>query len=71
MGYTMKTARYRYTEWLNQTTGALIAAELYDHKADPQENVNAAGRAENKELVARLSAQLRAGWRAALPAKTR
>ncbi len=71
MGYTMKTARYRYTEWLNQTTGALIAAELYDHKADPQENVNAAERAENKELVARLSAKLRAGWRAALPAKTR
>jgi iduronate 2-sulfatase len=71
MGYTMKTARHRYTEWLNQATGALIAAELYDHQQDPQENVNVAGRAEHKELVAQLSAQLKAGWRAALPGKTK
>ena len=69
MGYTMKTARYRYTEWQREG-GEVIARELYDHKEDPQENVNIAGRPEHKELVARLSAQLQAGWRAALPAQS-
>ena len=69
MGYTMKTARYRYTEWQREG-GEVIARELYDHKQDPQENVNIAGRPEHKELVSRLSAQLQAGWRAALPTQS-
>jgi iduronate 2-sulfatase len=66
MGYSMKTDRYRYTEWVEpgQTP---IARELYDHRRDPQETVNVAGLAENKEVAAELSRQLRAGWRAALP----
>lgn len=67
MGYTMKTARYRYTEWRREG-GEVIAAELYDHRSDPQENVNVAGRPGHEALVAALSAQLKAGWRAALPA---
>ncbi len=67
MGYTMRTARYRYTEWMHQATGALLAAELYDHREDPRENVNLAGESRRKALAARLSAQLRAGWRAAPP----
>lgn len=66
MGYTMKTARYRYTQW-QSADGEVVARELYDHKVDSQENVNLAGRPEHKELVAKLSAQLHAGWRAALP----
>jgi len=70
MGYTMKTARYRYTEWRRES-GEVMARELYDHKQDPQENVNVAGRPENKKLVSHLSAQLRSGWRAALPPSVR
>jgi len=67
MGYTMKTARYRYTEWQREG-GEIIAVELYDHRGDPHENVNVAGRPEHNALVAALSAQLKAGWRAAMPA---
>jgi len=67
MGYSMRTEQYRYTEWQHRNTGEVVAAELYDHQADPQENVNLAAGGERKELVARLSKQLKAGWKAARP----
>jgi len=67
MGYTMRTDRWRYTEWQDRKTGEATARELYDHEADPGENVNLAGRAEHKETVAKLAQMLKAGWRGALP----
>jgi len=67
MGYSIRTDRYRYTEWIPRGGGEPIARELYDHQEDPQENVNLAGRPEYSSLVAKLSKQLHAGWRAALP----
>jgi arylsulfatase A-like enzyme len=66
MGYSMRTERYRYTEWQDKD-GQAVARELYDHAADPEENANLANRAENKELVNSLHDQLKAGWKAALP----
>ena len=41
--------------------------ELYDHKNDPQENINIANLPENTELVEKLTRQLEKGWQAALP----
>ena len=67
MGYSMRTDRYRYTEWQHRRTGEAVARELYDHEEDPQENVNLADAGEHKDLVARLSKQLKAGWKAARP----
>jgi len=67
MGYSMRTDRYRYTEWQRRKTGNVVARELYDHQADPQENVNLAAAAEHKDLLARLAKQLKAGWKAAKP----
>ncbi len=67
MGYSMKTDRYRYTEWRARAGGAPVAVELYDHQTDPQENVNLAKLPEKKNLVAELGKQLEAGWRGALP----
>ncbi len=66
MGYSMRTDRYRLTEWLG-AAGESVAVELYDHQADPVENVNVAGRPENRALVKRLLEQLHAGWRSARP----
>jgi len=66
MGYTMRTDRYRYTEW-TRANSEVQAVELYDHQRDAQENFNIAGKAENKGLVAELSKKLRAGWQAAAP----
>lgn len=67
MGYTMRTDRYRYTEWRPKKPGDLRGVELYDHQQDPEENVNLAGRPEFKEVVEQMAAQLKAGWQAAKP----
>lgn len=67
MGYAMRTDRYRYVEWQDRETHAIVSQELYDHENDPAENQNLAGRAENKELLGKLSTQLTAGWQAAKP----
>jgi arylsulfatase A-like enzyme len=68
MGYTMRTDRYRYTEWRWKGTEEVIDRELYDYETDPRESVNHARNPENAELLARLAAQLKAGWKAARPA---
>jgi len=69
MGYSMRTDRYRYTEWVQKAEGGdtVLARELYDHQDDPGENVNIAGYEENAALVAELSGRLHAGWKEALP----
>ena len=64
-GRSIRTDRYRFTRWTR--SDHLGGLELYDHKSDPQENINVANRPENAELVKRLTAELAAGWRAALP----
>jgi iduronate 2-sulfatase len=40
MGVSVRTARYRYTEWRDFDTGQVIARELYDHSQDPDEHRN-------------------------------
>ncbi len=69
MGYSMRTKHHRFTEWRG-ARGELVATELYDHRKDPQENVNVAANPENDKLVQQLHTKLDAGWRAAAP-KTR
>ena len=66
MGYSMRTDRYRYTEWQKQDSDP-VGIELYDYRTDPLGNVNVAALPENKELVAKLSKQLKDGWKAAKP----
>ncbi len=65
MGYSMRTARYRYTEW--QEDGKVVGRELYDYENDPDETASLADRPEHAGLVERLSQQLKAGWQAAKP----
>ena len=72
MGYSMKTKQYHYVEWYHwnnkkKEAGELAAIELYDNKSDGDENVNIAGKPENEIIIRKLSAQLKAGWREALP----
>ena len=40
MGYSLRTDRYRYTEWVQQSTGNVVAREIYDHFLDPMEHTN-------------------------------
>ncbi len=54
VGYSLRTDRYRYTEW----DGGKQGAELYNHQADPQEYTNLAKDAKHAETVKQLSAKL-------------
>ncbi len=56
MGFTLRTPRWRYTEWDHARAGR----ELYDHENDPRELTNLADVAEQADRVAELSRQLRA-----------
>jgi iduronate 2-sulfatase len=47
-GYTVRTSRYRYTEWGRGEYGT----ELYDYQADPDEFTNLAGAEEHAAIVA-------------------
>jgi arylsulfatase A-like enzyme len=64
MGYAIRTDRHRLVEWRDRKTGKVDTYELYDHQTDPAEDVNVAGRPENKQLVEKLAKQLAAGWTA-------
>jgi hypothetical protein len=66
MGYSMRTDRYRFTVWVSRDDHEKVdAIELYDHRADPQENENIAGQPKNADLVKTLMAQWKKGWKAA------
>ena len=40
MGYSVKTKRFNYVEWVQLKSGEILAKELYDHKMDPKETRN-------------------------------
>ncbi len=42
MGYSVRTANWRYTEWRNWDSGSVEASELYDHRGDKPELSNVA-----------------------------
>ncbi len=67
MGYSVRTKRYRYTEWQDRKTKKPLARELYDHVNDPGENANIAGKAQMEDIVERLSRVLNAGYKDARP----
>jgi arylsulfatase A-like enzyme len=68
LGYTMRTDRFRYTEWHRRNEpGTVVARELYDHRRNHDENENLAGDPAHAPLVQELAAQLKAGWKAARP----
>ena len=66
MGHSMRTNRYRYTEWIS-SSHEVKAKELYDHQKDPNELVNLAGSPNSTEILERLARKMRAGWVAAQP----
>jgi uncharacterized sulfatase len=55
MGYSVRTERWRYTEWDEGKKGV----ELYDHDADPKEHKNLAGDPKQKKIIEELKVLLR------------
>lgn len=62
-GYSLRTDRWRYTEWDEGAKGA----ELYDHENDSGELSNLAGKPEHAATVAELSERLRAAVKGSFP----
>ncbi|HZZ42901.1 MAG TPA: sulfatase [Tepidisphaeraceae bacterium] len=63
-GRSIRTDRYRYTEWADGTKGV----ELYDHATDPHEYTNLAKDPGHAEIMANLQRILRAHLPATMPA---
>ncbi len=66
-GSSIRTARYRYTEWAPLSGEGPVQRELYDLETDPGEFDNLAADPAHETLLEDLAARLEAGWRAALP----
>lgn len=62
-GYSLRTPRWRYTEWAEGEAGR----ELYDHDNDPHEIKNLANDPAQAETVEKLSQQLREAAKASFP----
>jgi iduronate 2-sulfatase len=59
-GDTIRTDRYRFTRYATER-GDPLARMLYDHEADPQEDVNISEEQKSRNEVRRLSEQLHEG----------
>ncbi len=55
-GYSLRTPRYRYTEW---GENGELGTELYDHETDPAEMVNLANSKDHAKVVEELSPLIR------------
>ena len=63
MGRSVRSERYRYSEWDEGRAGI----ELYDHQMDPHEWRNLADDPASEKVAAELKALLHGGWQAAKP----
>ncbi|MBT3382228.1 MAG: sulfatase [Prolixibacteraceae bacterium] len=61
MGYSVQTNRYRYTEWIKDSSGEILARDLFDHKSDPGENVNISNIPASEAIIKDLSKLLDKG----------
>lgn len=62
-GYSLRTPRWRYTEWDEGRKGR----ELYDHDTDPHELTNLANLPEHAKTLEELSKQLRTAAKSTFP----
>ncbi|WP_425400784.1 sulfatase [Aeoliella sp.] len=62
-GYSLRTQRWRYTEWIDGNEGR----ELYDHQQDPREQNNLASDPEYSDTVAQLSGTLHQAIKTTFP----
>lgn len=57
-GWSVRTQRYLYTEWIDKK-GNVTNSMLYDHKKDPDENVNIAQDHKMKKQVIKMKSLLK------------
>jgi iduronate 2-sulfatase len=75
IGYSMRTDRWRYTEWitgdLDEGSHEVMGIELYDHQSQTLVSRNLADLPENRDLMKLLGQQLRCGWKHVRPGKSK
>lgn len=62
-GFTIKTAAYCYTEYINPDNNKTFARMLYDHTIDKDENFNVVDAPEYSEIVKRLKHLLHSNYK--------
>jgi len=67
MGYAVRTEEFHYIQWIDVKKKQPIAIELYDHRLDPYELTNLAGKKKQEPTIRQLGKLLEDGWKAALP----
>ncbi len=74
MGYSVRSDRFRYTEWRDWKTGQTVAHELYDHLMDPDETRNIVQQPQfapdvraSASLLEQFNPIVRPGWQPVLP----
>lgn len=74
MGYSIRTFRFRYTEWLGFNHSSykpifsnVVHRELYDHEFDPDELDNKVKSGDYLNVAKELSKKIKKGWRHAMP----
>lgn len=60
IGYSYRTQRYRYTEWISNKSNKIAATELYDYENDPLETKNVVEDPDYADVPIRLAKQMRA-----------
>lgn len=58
-GYSYRTERYRYIEWINKR-GGTVATDLFDYETDPLEMKSLAADSAHQKLVRELGTKMRA-----------
>ncbi|MCA9193413.1 MAG: sulfatase [Planctomycetales bacterium] len=60
IGYSLRTNRFRYTEWRSVPSGEILACELYDHQLDSRETMNLANEPDDAttQQIDELKSQL-------------
>jgi len=63
MGRALRTDDHRYVAWFEKKTGRIVERELYDHRIDPLETRNIAGKPAQATLVKRLHQRLESAFK--------
>ena len=58
VGWSLRTARYRYTVWFDGKAKQILQRELIDHDADPGENKNLSGDPAHTAILSELHEKL-------------
>jgi arylsulfatase A-like enzyme len=66
LGYSCRTERYRYIEWINRDSGKVVGRDLFDYEKDPSEKRSLANDPEYAQVLEDMAKILHndiAGWK--------